>query len=348
MKEVKYMNIAIIGKFFTEGVAVHIDETLRDMGHETVRIDPEIKFLQSELFSIKFRSFTKTIYQQVLFKIPFIRNKSSKKIFSYYNNNNIDLTIVTHDFLTKQEIEEIKKINQSPIVIWFPDAISNFQKSMFFVAGYDFLFFKDKYVVDKLKNEYLLNAFYLPQCCNPKQHNKVTLTKEEEDFYGCEITNAGNLYPSRAALYKNLLQYNFKVWGGQPAIWLKMPELDKIIMGKAVFNQEKAKAFTAAKIVLNNMHLAEINGLNKRAFEIPACGGFQIISYNDAVNELFEIGKEIVIYKNLNDLKNKIDYYLNPINETERLQIIEAGYQRAIKDHTYNNRLETMFSLIFN
>lgn len=340
------MKIAIIGKFFTEGVALHIDETLNDMGHTTVKIDPEIKFLQSELFSIRIRSFTKTIYQQVLFKIPFIRNKSSKKIYRYYKENLIDLTIVTHDFLTKQEVEEIKKINPAPIIIWFPDAISNFQKSMFFIAGYDFLFFKDKYVVNKLKNEYLLNAYYLPQCCNPKKHNKITLTQEEKEFYGCDITNAGNLYPSRASLYKNLLKYNFKVWGGQPAIWLRMPELNKIIMGRAVFNEEKAKAFSAASIVLNNMHLAEINGLNKRAFEIPACGGFQIISYNNAVNELFEIDKEVVTYKTYDELTEKIEYYLN--HPKERKQISEAGYQKAINHHTYEKRLNTIFSTVFN
>jgi spore maturation protein CgeB len=63
------------------------------------------------------------------------------------------------------------------------------------------------------------------------------------------------------------------------------------------------------------MHLAEIDGVNKRTFEIPACGGFQIITHNDAVSELFEISKEIVTYKNFDDLKTKINYYLDPENE---------------------------------
>ena len=347
MLQVKKMKIAIIGKYFTDSFANHIDETLQDMGHTTVKIDPEIKFLQSEFLSQQIRSFTKTLYQQVFYKIPFIRNKNSKKIYNYYRTNKIDFTIVVHDFLTKQEIDEIKKISSSPIVLWFPDAISNFQKSMFFVAGYDYLFFVDKYIVEKLNEEFHLNTHYLPQCFNPKKHEKVALTDETDlNKYSCEITNAGNLYPSRAALYKHLTKYNFKMWGAPPAVWLSVPELDKIIMNKTVFNIEKSKAFNGAKVVLNNLHPAVINGVNKRTFEICGVGGFQITSYRNAVVELFEIGKEIVTYSNLEELIQKLDYYL--AHDDEREQIREAGYQRALKEHTYEHRLNSMLSTVFS
>lgn len=339
------MNIAVIGKFYTEGFALHIEEALNDMGHTVLRIDPEVNFLQYKFLGKRIKNINKTLYQQVFHKIPSIRNLKAKEIYKQYKKNQIDLTIVVHDFLTKQEITEIKKLCSSPICIWFPDAISNFQKSMFFVAGYDFLFFKDNYVVEKLKNIYSLNAHYLPQCCNPKKHNIVELTQQDKEFYSCDITNAGNLYPSRAALYRQLTKYHFKLWGAPPAIWLNVPELNHIIMGKSVHNEEKSKAFQSAKIVLNNMHLAEINGVNKRAFEIPACGGFQIISHNDAVGDLFEIDKEIVTYKTFHELTEKIDYYLS--HPDERKTITEAGYLRSINEHTYELRLKQLLNIVF-
>lgn len=342
------MNIAIIGKFYTEGFGLHIEEALINLGHNVIRIDPEIEFLQYNFLGKRIKNINKTLYQQVLHKIPAVRNRKSKDIYNSYKINKIDFTIVTHDFLTKQEIDTIKKINPSPIVLWFPDAISNFQKSMFFIAGYDYLFFVDKYIVEKLKAEFNLNIHYLPQCCNPNKHNKVELIDQDITTYSCDITNAGNLYPSRAALYKHLLNYNVKMWGSPPAIWLKLPELDKIIMNKSVHNKEKSKAFMAAKIVLNNLHPAVINGVNKRTFEIPACGGFQITSHRDAINELFEVGKEIVTYTDLNDLKYKIDYYLKSENEVERKQITEAGYQKAIQEHTYEKRLLKLLNTVFN
>jgi len=340
------MNIAIIGKFYTESAANHIEETLQEMGHTTIRVEAEVNFMQYKLLGFRGRNITKTFYNQFLSKIPTIRNIKSYAIHKIYKKNSIDLTIVLHDFLSKQDIDKIKKTTPSPIVLWFPDAISNFQKSMFFVAGYDYLFFVDKYIVEKLKSEFNLNTHYLPQCCNPNSHRIVDSTQEEKDFYKCEITNAGNFYPSRMALYQHLTQYDFKMWGPKPSFWLTVPEVKKMITGKIVHNEEKSKAFSAAKIVLNNLHPAVINGVNKRTFEIPACGGFQITSHREAINELFEIGKEIVTYTDFNDLKAKINYYLDPTNETERQQIIEAGQRRVLSEHTYEKRLKQLLEII--
>jgi len=198
------MKIAVVGKFNTENVGVHIEETLMDMGHEVVRIDPQVNFLQYKVLGRRINNLSKSFYNNFLDKIPKVRRIKSKRIFNDFEKNRIDLTIVLHDFLNSEEVDQIKLVTKSPIVIWFPDAISNFGRSLFFIAGYDFLFFKDKYVVGKLRNEMGLNAYYLPQCCNPKVHNKLNITNEESGIYKCDITNAGNLYPSRAALLKQL------------------------------------------------------------------------------------------------------------------------------------------------
>ena len=341
------MRIAIIGKFYTEGQGLHVEEAFHDMGHDTVRIDPEIQFLQYNFLGQKFKSVSKTLFQQVFYKIPYVRNIKSKEILSIFKKNKIDFTLVLHDYLMKEEVNKIKEITNSPVVLWFPDPMSNFQKSMFFIAGYDHLFFCDKYIVNKLKEEYELNTFYLPQCFSKFRHKMQTLTKQEEKTYKCDITNIGNIHPPRAALYKKLLDYDFKMWGYPPAIWMDVRELDSILMCKSLFNEEKSKAFGAAKIVLNNMHPDVVNGVNKRLFEIPACGGFQITGYRDTINDLFEIGKEIVCYKNYKDLRSKLDYYLDPSNEQERQTIVKAGWKKSQKMHTYQHRLIEMLSIVF-
>ena len=173
------------------------------------------------------------------------------------------------------------------------------------------------------------------------------MTPEDEKYYGCEITNAGNLYPSRAALYKRLTDYNLKLWGSPPAVWLKLPELDHILMNDAVYNQNKSKAFSAAKIVLNNLHPAEIDGVNKRTFEVAVCGGFQITNYTKALEELYDIDKEVVTYRNFDELVEKINFYLKPENEAERQRIIKAGRKRSLEEHTYTNRLKQLLEVVF-
>lgn len=342
------MKIAVVGKFYTEGFGLHIEEALCEMGHTVVRIDPEVNFEKLKLISKRFQQINKTLYQEIFGKISRVRSYKSNIIFDAIKTENIDLTIVLHDFLTREEVLKIKSISKSPIVLWFPDAISNFQKSMFFYANYDILFFKDLYLVKQFREELLLNTYYLPQCCNPNKHKIVDLSDEDIGKYQCQITNAGNLYPSRAALLSQLVNdYNIKIWGNLPAIWLDAPELNKIVMGEMVYNEEKSKAFSAARVVLNNLHPAEINGVNKRTFEVPACGGLQITNYRDCTVDLFDIDKEIVCYKTFNDLKEKLDYYIDEKNESERQSIIAAGKKKVLAKHTYRHRLNELIETVF-
>lgn len=83
-----------------------------------------------------------------------------------------------------------------------------------------------------------------------------------------------------------------------------------------------------------------------RLFEQPGRGAFQIFPNIKGVEDMYENGKEIALYEhgNLNDLKSKIDYYLN--NEPERETIRHQGHIRTKLDHTYasrwNNILETL------
>ena len=119
-------------------------------------------------------------------------------------------------------------------------------------------------------------------------------------------------------------------------------------MGKVVYNTEKAKAFGAAKAVLNNFLPTEINGVNKRTFEVAACGGFQITNFKPCTSDLFELNKEIVCYTTFAELKEKLHYYVDDRNETERKQIITAGRARVLNEHTYSHRINKILEIVFN
>src|SRR5262249_53330060 len=107
--------------------------------------------------------------------------------------------------------------------------------------------------------------------------------------------------------------------------------------GRVVFGLEKSKAFRAAKIVLNTMHFGEIEAVNQRAFDAAGCGAFQIIDENAALPELFEPGREIVTFRTLADLKEKVDYYL--ARPLERAEIAERAQRRAHAEHTMDHRI---------
>ena len=83
-----------------------------------------------------------------------------------------------------------------------------------------------------------------------------------------------------------------------------------------------------------------------RLVECPGRFGFQIFPYIKGLENMFEIGKEIITYTygNFTELKEKIDYYIE--HDDEREKIRHAGFERAKKDHTYINRWKIILETV--
>ena len=237
-----------------------------------------------------------------------------------------------------------KKNANIPVVLWFPDHIGVFGKTMFLNADYDFLFFKDPYIVSILNSDLNIKSYYLPECCNPQYHKKIILSKKDHLKYDCDITTAGNMHPNRFALFSQLTEYNCKIWGNPPSSWMNVELIKPMLKNEFVANEEKSKAFSAAKIVINNLQPGEIIGINVRTFEIAACCGFQLINHRAGLNQLYSTN-EVIAYHNVQELKELIDYYL--IHSEERKIIAERAYHRTINEHSYKHRLDLMLNTIY-
>lgn len=84
--------------------------------------------------------------------------------------------------------------------------------------------------------------------------------------------------------------------------------------------------------------------IKARHFEIPACGGFILTAMADDLGTFYEIGKEMVVYKDMDDCAKKIRYYLAHSEAREAIAL--AGYERTLRDHTYRKRFEDIFARI--
>jgi spore maturation protein CgeB len=336
------MKILIIGKFSEDQFGYHISDTLKDMGHSVIELEFGLKNEYNYPAVVQKIRQANSIFSEALNNFTFFRKLRLKKLDKILNENKIDLTIVTHDFLFPDEAEFIKKRTLGPLVLWFPDTISNFNKAIFIISDYDFLFFKDPYLVTTLNKDYnITNAFYLPECFNPKYHKTIELTDSDIKKYGCDISTYGSAHVFRIKLFSQLRGYNIKIWGPSAPLWINdKNKIETIFTGIYVTNTEKSKAVLSATINLNTLHPAEVTGLNTRAFEIAGIGGFQMIHWRPGLNQLFEDQKEIVSFKNYIDMKEKIDFYL--ANESIRKKIAKAGWERAKKDHTFHLRLQLL------
>jgi spore maturation protein CgeB len=84
--------------------------------------------------------------------------------------------------------------------------------------------------------------------------------------------------------------------------------------------------------------------LHLRDFEAPMCGALFVTGYLDELSEHFEPDKEVVVYRNADELLDKVRYHLSHPDEAEKIR--RAGHLRALRDHTYQRRFEALFKEI--
>ncbi len=88
----------------------------------------------------------------------------------------------------------------------------------------------------------------------------------------------------------------------------------------------------------------KISQIKARVFEIPACGGFLLTGYAKGLERYYEPGKEIAVYRDEKEIPEMVKYYLE--HEDERKNIARAGYERTVKEHTYEKRFREIFKKI--
>ena len=83
--------------------------------------------------------------------------------------------------------------------------------------------------------------------------------------------------------------------------------------------------------------------IKARPFELAGCRVFIISGYADDMENYYKENEEMVFYRSLADLIEKIKYFLN--HNEERKKIARAGYERTIKEHVYEKRFREIFSI---
>ncbi|MBL8887420.1 MAG: glycosyltransferase [Phycisphaerales bacterium] len=114
------------------------------------------------------------------------------------------------------------------------------------------------------------------------------------------------------------------------------------VRGGPAFEGEEGylRAFRTSLININLNNGNTETGLNQRAFEITAAGGFMLCAAAPELPELFRVGEECDCFRNETELFEKIAYYRAHPERTA--EIAFAGQQRTLKEHLFSNRIRTM------
>jgi hypothetical protein len=106
--------------------------------------------------------------------------------------------------------------------------------------------------------------------------------------------------------------------------------------------EEVGRVYSQSRIVFNTSIAGDVT---MRVFEGTACGALLLTDVvANALDELFDVGRELVAYDADADLLAKIDYYL--AHADERVAIARAGQQRTLAQHTYAHRAQSILDVI--
>ena len=71
------------------------------------------------------------------------------------------------------------------------------------------------------------------------------------------------------------------------------------------YYNELAAFYNICKINFNATSLQMLGAVNQRVFDVPACGAFLLTDHQEAIEELFDVGKEVIIYKNRAEIPDR-------------------------------------------
>lgn len=108
---------------------------------------------------------------------------------------------------------------------------------------------------------------------------------------------------------------------------------------------EMPKVFHLSKINLNITSRSIESGIPQRVWDIMAVGGFCLTNYQPELEEYFVIGEDLDVYHDLDELTDKVKYYLQ--HEEIRIRMAINGYKKVREHHNMIGRVRKAMDYIF-
>lgn len=242
-----------------------------------------------------------------------------------------DLTffVLFADELQKDTIGSITK-EVCTTVNWFTDDHWRFNKfSRHWAPYFSWAITTTRSALVKYHSEGIENVLLSQWACNHRLCYPMNLEK----IY--DVSFVGQPHSNRREVINQLRRSGIEVntWGyGWKSGKIRQSEMVRI------FNQSKIN------LNLSSSSAPGQDQIKGRNFEILGCGGFLLTEYVEELEDYYRPGEELEFFYGVDDLRDKIEFYLK--KEDTREAIATRGYQRTIKDHTYDRRFQQLFNQI--
>lgn len=235
--------------------------------------------------------------------------------------------VLFRDELDPRAVKEVSEQTPTATFNWFTDDHWRYETfSRRWAPAFNWVSTTSAEAHGKYRRDGFGHAILTQWACNPHLFRPLGLPRTRG------ATFIGQPHGDRRRVIAGLRRTGIAVetWGqGWPAGRISQREMLRVI------NESKVN------LNLSNASRGGVEQVKGRDFEVPGCGGFLLTRASPEIDRCYEVGREIVCYRDAADLTEKIRHYL--AHDDEREAIAAAGYRRVLAEHTYEHRFAAVF-----
>ncbi|QQR49701.1 glycosyltransferase [bacterium] len=242
------------------------------------------------------------------------------------------------DIVSPKTLRIIKKNSRATLIHFYPDnpfslwngnANANVLRAL---PLFDIFLIWSKMLIPALESAGCKKVSYMPFAYDETIfEQELSISDSDRTRYTADVSFIGTWEPERAwwlsTLRTRMPHLNLAIWGNGWE-YEKQSNLANCIKGPALYPPESLKAFRCSTINLNFIRRQNMTSHNMRTFELPANKSFVLAQRTyEHTHELFKENVSIACFESIDELIEKIHFYLN--NELQRRTCIDNAYEQA-------------------
>ena len=193
-------------------------------------------------------------------------------------------------------------------------------------------------------------AEYLPHGVDVNYAQPLTISSKEKDFYGAPLSFVGRPTPRRIRMFNKVADQGLVLWGRR---WTRTKECPVESLRKAtrsskdIIGENVVKIYSSSDMMLNILR-EPLNDpptiMSLQVFLVLASGTCLLTEWVEELEEAFEPGKELLVFKSEEEFKELVLKYST--DKQELIKIGENGRKRCISDHTHEKRAAELLTFL--